>query len=163
MKISQRKEVQEKKNNVAAIGSKVIANVTIASDDGRRINAHKHSKPGLDLTETRATEWRNVKRVVTRNNNEENEEVRRVFVKEELLKTVDEYMKTSCDKSGKLKSSNLSNSSEKSLKVFKKRISDENLTVYETDKTGKLVVDTLDNYEHKMQKHIVNDEILNLK
>ena len=75
-----------------------------------------------------------------------------------MLKTVDEYMKTSCDKSGKLKSSNLSNSSEKSLKVLKKRISDENLTVYETDKTGRLVVDTLDNYEHKMQKHIINDE-----
>ena len=99
---------------------KFVANVTFATDDGRKNDAHKS---GLNLTKTRVTDCRNVKRVVTKSSNDDNEEVRKVFVKEDLLKTFDEYMKIHCDKSSKLKSSNFSDSDEESLKIFKKQIS----------------------------------------
>ena len=39
----------------------------------------------------------------------------------------------------------------------------ENLCVYETDKTGKFVVDKVENMKLKMQLHIENDQILGKK
>ena len=133
-----------------------FSNVTLATGDEKRNLA-------LNLTETRAPEWRNNKRVIIKENVDESEEIRRVFVKEELLKTVDKFMEEKCDKNGRLKEANFSKKEEKTLKSLKKRISDEELAVYESDKTGKLVVDTLENYEHKMKQHMHNDKVLTQK
>ena len=46
---------------------------------------------------------------------------------------------------------------------MKKRVKEENLVVYQTDKTNNFVVDTLDNAEHKMKKHLENDEVISAK
>ena len=40
---------------------------------------------------------------------------------------------------------------------------EDDLVCYETDKTGKFTLDTLENYSNKMEKHIKNDEIINEK
>ena len=52
---------------------------------------------------------------------------------------------------------------EKVVNALKTRIENEGLCVYETDKTGKLVIDTLDNYEAKMQKHMAGDTFVTEK
>ena len=83
-----------------------------------------------------------------------------MFVKNELMVVVNEYVNDNCDKSGRVKESNISVSQEKSLKELKSRIAEEKLVIYETDKTGNLVVDTLENVEAKMKKHVENDEII---
>ena len=69
-------------------------------------------------------------------------------------------MAANCTKSGKIKANNFSISQEECLKNFKKKVETENVTVYETDKTGKFVVDTLDNYDSKMKMHTKNDRLL---
>ena len=46
---------------------------------------------------------------------------------------------------------------------FKSRIKKEGLVCGETDKTGKLTLDTLENVVKKMDKHIKNDKVLNEK
>ena len=69
-------------------------------------------------------------------------------------------MAANCTKSGKIKVNNFSTSEENALKSLKEKVETEKLTVYETDKTGKLVVDTLDNYESKMKMHTKNDKTL---
>ena len=52
---------------------------------------------------------------------------------------------------------------EKAIKDVKKRTENEELAIYETDKTGKLVLDTLANIEAKMDKHIQHDKLLEPK
>ena len=51
----------------------------------------------------------------------------------------------------------------KDIKNLKKRIESEGLTCGETDKTGKLTLDTLENTSKKMDKHICNDKVLTVK
>ena len=51
---------------------------------------------------------------------------------------------------------NLDETQMKALKNLKPKIVDENLVCYKTDKTGKLALDTIENYS---EKHIKNDKI----
>ena len=81
-------------------------------------------------------------------------------MKEELLKVVDEYTEKFCDKKGRIIENNFTKDEEATLKELKRKVDLENLTIYETDKTGKFVVDTTDNYENKMKVHIETDAIL---
>ena len=117
-----------------------------------------------NFAKVKCTEWKNVKRVkFVENIDDPAESARRLLLKEELLKVTDKYIANNCQKDGKLKESNLTNDQEKSLNVFKKRVENENLCVYETDKTGKFVVDKVENMKSKMQVHLENDKILDKK
>ena len=51
----------------------------------------------------------------------------------------------------------------KALKNLKPKICYENLVCYKTDKTGKLAIDTIENYSEKLKKHIKNDKIVESK
>ena len=57
--------------------------------------------------------------------------------------------------------SNFTDSQEKSLKFLKSRCESEGLAIYETDKTGSFVVDSLSNLESKMEPHVKNDKVIN--
>ena len=83
-------------------------------NDDDKISVTNISK--LDLASTRATEWRNNKRVVITTNDDENEEIRRAFMKEELLKVVDEYTEKFCDKKGRIIENNFTKDEEATLK-----------------------------------------------
>ena len=51
----------------------------------------------------------------------------------------------------------------KNLKNLKSRIKEEGLVCSQTDKTGKLTLDTLENITSKMEKHIQDDKVINEK
>ena len=74
-----------------------------------------------------------------------------------------EYISDYCDKNGKIKDSNISIDQQKAMKELKRRVEVDNLVIYETDKTGKFVIDSLENMENKMKKHFENDDIIDGK
>ena len=49
------------------------------------------------------------------------------------------------------------------INILRKRAENEELAIYETDKTKKLVLDTCANVRDKMEKHLSKDEIINSK
>ena len=54
----------------------------------------------------------------------------------------------------------MSDKQQKSIKTLKKKISEEKLVCYKTDKTGNLALDTIESYSKKMTKHIKDDEVI---
>ena len=69
------------------------------------------------------------------------------------MKVGTEYKKEKCDKKGKHIESNLDKETDNAIKKLKKRVVKENLAIYQTDKTAKFVLDSLENLENKMKKH----------
>ena len=117
----------------------------------------------LDLRNTVAASWKNNKRVRFVDEIDENEVARKLFVKDELLKVANMYIENHCSKNGTVNENNLSENQEKSIKMLKSRVVAEELTIYETDKTKKFVIDTLENVEKKMEKHLKPDKIVDHK
>ena len=76
--------------------------------------------------------------------------------KSHMLEKVDEYMRNKCDEKGYPKS-NLTKDEKVGLKELKKKIDDQELVVFKTDKSGKLSVDTVENYKSALEVHTVND------
>ena len=64
---------------------------------------------------------------------------------------------------GNILDNNISKTQMKNLKKLKSRIKQENLICSQTDKTGKMTLDTLENVTKKMKKHIQNDKVINEK
>ena len=123
----------------------------------------KTPKSALNFTRIPATSWKNNKRVMFVENDDEDETARMLFVKDELMNVANKYVKENCDKRGKVLKSNFDQRQEGHLKSLKTRLESESLTVYETDKSGNFVVDTLDNLDRKMQKHLKNDKVVSNK
>ena len=48
----------------------------------------------------------------------------------------------------------------KAIKDLNVKMKDENLVCFESDKTGHLTLDTMENYVKKMNKHIENDVVI---
>ena len=117
----------------------------------------------LDFRNLKDTDLKNNKRVVLPELDDDPEEIRRNNLKGELRKVVLEYKKNHCDKFGNIHDNNLNKEKLKDIKDLKNRMKTENLACGETDKTGKLTLDTVDNISKKMNKHIKDDKILNAK
>ena len=117
----------------------------------------------LDFRNLKPTDFKNNKRIVIPDANDDPEEIRRNNLKSELRKVAIKYKEEHCDKFGNLIDNNLTKTQLKTIKNLKQRIKDEGLTCGETDKTGKMTLDTLENTIKKMDKHIKDDRVLNVK
>ena len=117
----------------------------------------------MDFRKIRATEFKNNKRVILPKPGDENEEVTRRNMKSEFRKVVEKYINENCDTFGNILDNNISKTQMKNLKKLKSRIKQENLICSQTDKTGKMTLDTLENVTKKMKKHIQNDKVINEK
>ena len=84
-------------------------------------------------------------------------------MKNELVKETEKYIIEHCDKKGNPKNRNLTRKQENSIKSLRKRTEIEKLAIYETDKTKKLVLDTLSNVKDKMEEHLVKDRVITPK
>ena len=89
--------------------------------------------------------------------NDDEAELKNHFIKKELVKVAKEYIKEKCNSKGEIIENNISKKQENTIKSLKKRTEVEGLSIYETDKTKKLVIDTLENVEAKMAKHVEKD------
>ena len=117
----------------------------------------------LNFKNLKPTDFKNNKRIVIPDLEDDPEEIRRNNLKNELRKVVIKYKKEHCDKSGNVFDNNLKEEQLKDIKNLKERIKEEGLICGETDKTGKLTLDTLRNMSKKMDKHIKDDKIINEK
>ena len=95
--------------------------------------------------------------------NDDEEEIRRSNVKNELKNIFMKYREKNCDKSGNILKNNLDAKQLKAIKEIKTKLKTEGLVCYKTDKTGKSAIDTIDNYATKMEKNIENDAEITLK
>jgi hypothetical protein len=71
-----------------------------------------------------------------------------------------EYRKDHCDQFGNIIENNLDEKQQESIKTLKRKMQDEELVCYTTDKTGNLVLDTIKNYSKKLSKHIKEDDVI---
>ena len=75
-------------------------------------------------------------------------------------KVVEKYKDEHCDKSGNVLENNVSESQLRDIKNLENRMKKQGWTCGETDKTGKLTLDTLENVKKKMDKHIKDDKVI---
>ena len=111
----------------------------------------------------KATDFKLNKRIKIPEPLETNEEVKIGYVKEELTKVVKNYMKNYCDKKGKPKNSNLDSKKEQDLKDLEKKMKEEDLVIFNTDKTGHFTLNTKENYIQSMKKHVEKDKVITEK
>ena len=88
---------------------------------------------------------------------EATEEVKLQCLKMELMKITEMYTRNT-----KSALSNLSQAQKEGLKSLKQRRDDNEIVVFQTDKSGKIVVDSPENYIEAAKPHIGNDEIITL-
>ena len=70
---------------------------------------------------------------------------------------VEKYLNNECDDSQPLGGSNLTKSELKGLKEIKHGVRNLGWCLYQTDKSGRMVLDTMENFISCMHDHIVND------
>ena len=117
----------------------------------------------MDFRNIKPTDFRNNKRVILPELDDDPEEIRRNNLKSELRQVVMKYKTENCDKFGNFLDNNQSETQIKDRTNLKDRIKKEGLACGETDKTGELTLDTLDNISKKMDKHIKDDKVMNEK
>ena len=105
----------------------------------------------MDFRNLKATDLKNNKRVILPEPDDDTEEIRRKNLKSELKNIVIKYRNEHCDKSGNIINNNLDKNQLKDIKDLKKRMKKEGLAAGETDKTGKLTLDTLENVKEKLR------------
>ena len=124
-----------------------------ASDNSDEVTSEKKlydtEEKRLDFRNLKATDFKNNKRVILPEPDDDNEEIRRKNLKAELKNIVIKYRNENCDKSGNIIENNLDKKQLKDIKNLKKRMKKEGLAAGETDKTGKLTLDTLENVVEK--------------
>ena len=108
----------------------------------------------MDIRNLKATDLTNNKRVILPELNDDDKEIRSNHIKNELKEVFLKYKNKNCDKYGNVLKNNLSDVQKDTIKNLKKKMSEENLVCYKTNKTGKLALDTVQNYTEKMEKHI---------
>ena len=140
-------------------------NVTLATDDEAGKSAHKiiPVRNALNFENEKAHNWKKNRRVIIPENDDEESEIKYDFIKKELVKETKKYIEEHCDKAGNPKKGNLSKQELNDIRNLRKRAENEELAIYETDKTKKLVLDTCANVRDKMEKHLSKDEIINSK
>ena len=88
---------------------------------------------------------------------EATEEVKLQCLKMELMKITEMYTRNT-----KSALSNLSQAQKEGLKSLKQRQDDNEIVMFQTDKSGKIVVDSAENYIEAAKPHIGKDEIITL-
>ena len=148
---------EAEKNKAVEEASEMVCEATVVE------KADNPGKESLDFRHLRATELKNNKRVILQQPGDETEEIRRSNLKSELRKVVMKYRHENCDKFGNVSDNNLSKTKLKTMKNLKTRINKEGLICSQTDKTGKLTLDTLENVTKKMEKHVKDDKVIDVK
>ena len=87
---------------------------------------------------------------------EDEKEIDAQYVKRELLKITKEYI----EENKETERINLSKEQQKGLRSLKKRQKEGEIVIFQTDKSGKMSVDTPQNYAEAAKTHIEKDKII---
>ena len=117
----------------------------------------------MDMRNLRATDLKNNKRVKLPELEGDATEIIRKNVRGALKEVFIRYKTKNCDKFGNILKNNLTTKQVEAIRNLKSQMAEDALVCYKTDKTGKLALDTIENYTEKMKKHIKDDEIITYK
>ena len=125
-------------------------------EDGEtmRIHAYDIDNTKMNFKNLRPTEMEYNKRVYLPGPMSEEEEIKVMNLKNDLMKEIEQYCKQN---KNKMNMRNLTKEEKDGLKSLKKKSRNE-LIISQTDKSSKFSVDTKDNYIEAMQVHIEQDE-----
>ena len=90
---------------------------------------------------------------------DEQTEVRMQMLKHRLKNVTEQYVEKSKTKD----KGNLSSSEHKALKSLQQKVNEKEIVIYETDKSGRFSVDTMDNYKLSCEIHIRDDKEITIK
>ena len=115
----------------------------------------------VDFTKARATDFNQNKYIVMPGPVDIREEVRIQAQKDTHMDVIREYMRTNCDKDGNMKGSeNMTKSELEGRRQVREGIASKGWMLYQTDKSGKLCLDTVSNFEECMAGHVLKDPIV---
>ena len=83
-------------------------------------------------------------------------------IKKKMMESVEEYKEKHCDKNG-YPESNFSKQEWAGVKEIKEKTKNKECFVKQTDKSGKLTIDTVENYSSFIEEHTTNDELIDVK
>ena len=128
--------------------------------DNRQISNGSRVK----FSAVRATDMKHNKHIEMPDPGDPDEEATIQFQKQETLTATKRYISDNCNSKGSIKgASNLTDDEIKGYKEINEGIKSKGWLLYETDKSGKLCIDTLENYKLAMSKHIEGDQEVNTK
>ena len=104
---------------------------------------YDHNTKSMDVRNLKATDLKSNKRVILPDLEADENEIKRNHVKNELKEVFIRYKNNNCDKFGNVLRNNLTKKQVEAIGNLKKKISEDGLVCYETDKTGKLALDTI--------------------
>ena len=110
-----------------------------------------HGRLIFDLRYLRPTDVPFNKRVCLATALEDDKEIDMQHLKGKLMRVTEEYVK---EQSVRMAKSNLTREEQRGLKSLKNK---DDVVVFQTDKSGRFAVDTMDNYRVACQPHVEND------
>ena len=116
----------------------------------------------IDFAKQRVPDIPTCRRITVLEPRGETEEIVFANIKSRFSTATDQYMRDNCDNKGNIINQNLSKSQLDGLRSLKKRVSEEDIIITLTDKSGKLSLNTKDNYNASMEKHHRDDEKITL-
>ena len=119
----------------------------------------------MDFSKRKVTDLKTNRRITTPEHLENHPDIEIVLVsvKSRLANANEEFIASECDRHGNIKDGNLSKEESLGMKSLKERIKSGEISVAPTDKSGKLSVNTLDNYLDKLRPHTIDDELISWK
>ena len=117
----------------------------------------------VKFSKQRVTDLPTCRRIEVPEAREDDTEVVFANMKTRLSKVTESYIKEKCDNKGNIKEQNVGKQELDGLKSLKKRVGNGELLIIPTDKSGKLVVSSHEDYIASMQPHIANDETISLE
>ena len=124
-------------------------NATNTEENGK---VYDHKTKALNLGNLKATDLKNNKRVIYPVNEDDEKEIKRNNVACELKRVFKDFKNKHCDRFGNLKENNLDEEQRNTIKNLKKKMKEEELVCFKTDKTGYLALDTQENFREAFNK-----------
>ena len=113
------------------------------------------------MRKLRATDLPFNKRVIIPAALKEEDEMNLQHLKSKMISTVNEYVKDEATSSNKW--SNLTSTERKGLRTLKEKCNDNDIVIYQTDKSGRFAVDTPQNYIKACEPHVTKDATITAK
>ena len=111
----------------------------------------------LDFSKLRTRDLKTKRDVIVPKEGTQEEEEKMSSLKTEIMNITKEYIKDKCTPSGAPLEAPFPREAEKGIKDLQKLCEEQDLVVYETDKSGRLTINKRENYNHTMEQHTCND------
>ena len=129
---------------------------TVQNDKSKPVYDIENKK--LDMAMVRATDLPTADRVILPGPaRDRRKEVMIQLTKEEMMHDVRVYMAMNCLEDGQQKETCLPAGCSRGIKSLQQKSKEGELVIFKTDKSDRMCVDTLDNYDNAMKEHVEND------